>query len=548
MQLVFRLRAIAIAAGATGVALPPSVAADQRVLVQADDPAHERALMAIAHTGLRHEFVSSGNELTFSATLTGGQIQAMERLGARLQPVPEVHPMTRQRIYGAFRAPVRASGKPGIVCGNDICEKGENANSCPADCGGGDGDLTGRTCAPRDQREYQTLLLSGAGAGVAAGAGVRLLVIDTGVRRDHPDLAVASCRDVTGRRVKKNSCDDAIGHGTHVAGSAAANGGADGLGLFGAAPGAVLGVQKICTSRCFLDDLIQGIEDGVASFGPDIISLSFSAPEEQTLKNAIQAAVDGGVLFFTSAGNKGPDAGTITYPASDPNTIAVGMLDAARIANRISSRSAEDPESLAADETKVEFAGGGFVVESTASNGCYAVMTGTSMSTPSVAGFAAANWQPGITRQEAADATLDVLVVGTQDIHTALRNDAYGYVDDSGAGFDIVTGHGLPQAGGVDGSIMAKVVVFNKPVLGQDAEIDVTGPPEATFRIGATSPNGNWAYGEYTTDLAGYARVLLTAHTDAGQWLLTVDFGGGKDDFSPAHHSFVYSADVASAN
>ncbi len=36
-----------------------------------------------------------------------------------------------------------AHAKPGTECGNDICEPGENAKKCPADCGGGDpGDPT----------------------------------------------------------------------------------------------------------------------------------------------------------------------------------------------------------------------------------------------------------------------------------------------------------------------------------------------------------------------------------------------------------------------
>ena len=56
--------------------------AKSRVFVYADDAAHKRALIAIADRGLRHQFVSPGNELTFSAELTAGQIRARGRLGA----------------------------------------------------------------------------------------------------------------------------------------------------------------------------------------------------------------------------------------------------------------------------------------------------------------------------------------------------------------------------------------------------------------------------------------------------------------------------------
>ena len=36
----------------------------------------------------------------------------------------------------------KAPGKPGTSCGNGICEKGENAKKCPADCGGGEEPTT----------------------------------------------------------------------------------------------------------------------------------------------------------------------------------------------------------------------------------------------------------------------------------------------------------------------------------------------------------------------------------------------------------------------
>jgi len=44
-----------------------------------------------------------------------------------------------QRVQGfAFVDYRKNFGKPGTVCGNDICEQSENANNCAQDCGGGD--------------------------------------------------------------------------------------------------------------------------------------------------------------------------------------------------------------------------------------------------------------------------------------------------------------------------------------------------------------------------------------------------------------------------
>ncbi len=507
--------------------------AKSRVFVHADDAAHKRALIAIADRGLRHQFVSPGNELTFSAELTAGQIRAMERLGASIEAVPLATPMTRTRRYGALRKIVTPGAKPGTFCGNDICEPGENANKCPADCAAaGEEDPVDptRVCTPQDQREYQTLLLSGASAGTDAGDQIRLLVIDTGVNKDHPDLNVTFCRDATGRRIR-NKCNDQIGHGTHVVGSAAANGGADGLGLYGAAPGVTLGVEKICGAMfCFVDDMVRAIEDGLHNFdppyGPDVISLSFTSPDTDSLVNAIEHAVVGhGALFLAAAGNAGPGANTIGYPASDDNVVAVAMLDAARIVNRMSSRGSD-----------VELTGGGFVIESTSADGCYQIMSGTSMSTPSVAGFAAANWKGSNT------ATRDYLRdMAAEDINDEASLGSY---DGTGSGFDTSSGYGLPRTNkGEDGSIVSQPpiavdAVQGTVVPGQTVNINVDGLGEANYRIGVTSPSGDWTYGEFTTEADGTDALILTPWTDTGTWLLSVDFGGGATDFGPAFDTF----------
>ncbi len=516
--------------------------AKSRVFVHADDAAHKRALIAIADRGLRHQFVSPGNELSFSAELTAGQIRAMERLGASIEAVPLATPMTRTRRYGALRKIVTPAGK--AVCGNDICEPGENANKCSADCGaGGEEDPVDptRTCEPQDQREYQTLLLSGTSVAPPAANPVRLLVIDTGVNTEHPDLDVAFCRDATGRKIR-NKCDDQIGHGTHVVGSAAAYGGADGKGLFGTAAGAgvTLGVEKICGAMfCFVDDMVRAIEDGVDNFGPDVISLSFGSPQLDSLVNAIQYAVDSGALFLVSAGNEGPGANTISYPASDANTVAVGMLDAALIANRMSSRGSDDGDDTTIAAGEVELTGGGLVIESTSMDGCYQVMSGTSMSTPSVAGFAAANWQgtAALTRTYLQGTSVAVDIDNNSGVLA-------GY-DDTDEGFDTSTGYGLPRTTGYGTNGFTGAAVQATVNGDGTVGIAVTGPGNANYRIGVTSPSGDWTYAGFTTEANGTDALTLnlTTWTDLGTWLLTVDFGGGGSDFRAAFDTFVQTTD-----
>ena len=73
---------------------------------------------------------------------------------------------------------------------------------------------------------------------------------------------------------------------------------------------------------------------------------------------------------------------------------------------------------------------------------------------------------------------------------------------------------------------------------GQTVNIVVSGPANSNFRIGVTSPAGDWTFGEFTTDGSGSSALTLTPWTDPGTWLLTVDFGGGATDFGAAYDTF----------
>lgn len=205
------------------------------------------------------------------------------------------------------------------------------------------------------------------------GEGVRVGIIDTGCDLDHPEFAgrIVASQDSTG----KGTADDGHGHGTHVAGIVAAA--RDGRGVVGAAPKADLVIAKV------LADDGSGTDDQVAAGvrwcvqqGCDIINMSLGGPTpDESLYQAIKAAVAAGVVVVCAAGNSGPGEDTVAYPAHFPESIAVAAVDDRATRARFSSTGRE-----------VDCCAPGVEVISTYKGGSYLRMSGTSMAAPHVAG------------------------------------------------------------------------------------------------------------------------------------------------------------------
>lgn len=279
-----------------------------------------------------------------------------------------------------------------------------------------------RTCTPSVQKPWGVVKVNG-GSG---GAGVNVTVLDTGVNKNHLDLSVKLCKDATKSGIQ-NGCSDRNGHGTHVSGTIAANGGADGKGIFGVAPQANLWMVKVCGSggSCWSDDIATAIRYA-ADQGTNIISMSLGSNSESTLiRDAITYAVGKGVLVVAAAGNDGPEDGSIDWPGANAAVVAVGAIDSAEAVASWSSRGVNDGDYVK-EAREVEFGAPGVSVLSTWSNGCYATLSGTSMATPHVSGLAAKLWQgsAAATRQYLQD------MAKLHDLHTA--------------GDDTATGFGLP--------------------------------------------------------------------------------------------------------
>lgn len=243
-----------------------------------------------------------------------------------------------------------------------------------------------------------------------------IAIIDTGVDIEHPDLADniwTNPLEATGAEnadndnngfkndvhgwdfVNNSACmRDNNGHGTHCAGIAAAVGN-NGIGITGANPDAYIMPITVIQSDGTGDiaTIIKGI-DYAAANGADVISMSiggsaYSIAYEQALAKAYMTAV-----IVAAAGNDGcciypQHLGYTCFPAGFTFVLGVQATNNSGILAGYSNVDCDGPIYSAFNEEQLynyELAAPGTRILSTFPNGRYQYMSGTSMSTPLVAG------------------------------------------------------------------------------------------------------------------------------------------------------------------
>ncbi|HTH22080.1 MAG TPA: S8 family serine peptidase, partial [Nitrososphaeraceae archaeon] len=222
---------------------------------------------------------------------------------------------------------------------------------------------------------------------------VDIAILDTGVDLEHPDLNVYKNVNVI---AANQTGDDDNGHGTHVAGIAAAKD--NGIGVLGGAPGARIWSVKVCdgAGECKISNIIKGVEYVTQHADEiDVANISVETPLSPALNRAISASIKAGVTYVVAAGNYGHDAAT-TSPASNPDVITVSAIadsdgKCGGVGPAPDSKNTTD-DSFAPFSNfgpSVTIAAPGVSVLSTYLNGEYAVDSGTSMAAPSVTAAAA---------------------------------------------------------------------------------------------------------------------------------------------------------------
>ena len=234
----------------------------------------------------------------------------------------------------------------------------------------------------------------GSRIGTGTAVDVDIAVLDTGVNA-HADLQLAggvNCASDAGCTTAAYT--DNHGHGTHVAGTAAAKD--NGIGVVGTAPGArVWGVKVLGDSGGgSMSWFIAGLDWVVRKGGIEVVNASLGGLGAGALESqAVARATAAGVVVVVAAGNSNVDAAGTT-PANAPDAITVSAY---ADSDGVREGPARRPAAWR-DDTRATFSNFGAVVDvaapgvcitSTGRAGGYVTMSGTSMASPHVAGAAA---------------------------------------------------------------------------------------------------------------------------------------------------------------
>jgi subtilisin family serine protease len=223
-----------------------------------------------------------------------------------------------------------------------------------------------------------------AGDGSGAVSNVNVYIIDSGIYQ-HTDLNVVN--HVNFAKGKNRDCD---GHGTHVAGTAAATDNTSDV--VGAAPGAPLTGVKVlnCKGWGYDSDIIEGIDWVTANAAnaenaekPAVANMSLGGPPpSDALDDAVKNSATSGIFYSIAAGNDGDDA-----CGGSPERTGAGTNNG--IATVAATNKSDGETSWSNYGSCVDIWAPGAGILSTRMGGGTTTMSGTSMAAPHVAGGAA---------------------------------------------------------------------------------------------------------------------------------------------------------------
>lgn len=253
-----------------------------------------------------------------------------------------------------------------------------------------------------DRIDQPSLPLSKTYSYKSTGKGVRAYVIDTGVDTTHPEFggrAMSSFDAVGG-----DTTTACFRHGTHVAGTVGSK-------TYGVAKDVLIRSVRVlgCNGKGSWADVIEGVDWVRAhAIKPAVANLSLGGSKSEAVNTAVTKLSDSGVFVTVSAGNDFVDACNQS-PASAERVTTVASTN---VSDEISRWTDENGKLVGSNFGKcVQLYAPGSSIKSTAPDGAVATMSGTSMASPHVAGWAAVRMATATyDTSEWAFVNLDLLV------------------------------------------------------------------------------------------------------------------------------------------
>jgi hypothetical protein len=362
------------------------------------------------------------------------------------------------------------------------------------------------------------------------GTGVKVALVDTGVRSTHEDLTGgvdngANCVSATTNSqctTTVGATNDDNGHGTHVAGILAAHVN-NALGIAGSAPGVRILPVKVLDAAG--NGTYAGVAMGIlwaADHGAKVISMSLTGAqpaESDGVQSAINTALAKNITVIAAAGNNYYVSGSTTaidnskmYPASYPGVLSVGAIQDTTPYTRASFSNTTSNVGIVAP-------GNSIVSTYNASNTSYKTMSGTSMATPYVTAAAA--------MLLAKNSSLSPVQVITTLESTATHLDSDG------------TGTGLVNPIAALAAVPATTTTSTSTTTTNPlaSTSSTTSTTTTTVRVVQTSTPGYWVagrdgrvrnfglsfYGDRVGHTSGPVVAMAATKTHKGYWLATAN-------------------------
>jgi hypothetical protein len=304
------------------------------------------------------------------------------------------------------------------------------------------------------------------------GSGVIVAILDTGVDPNHEDLKGKLLPGWNSADGTTNTAD-VYGHGTKVAGTAAAtsNNGLGVAGVAGAASILPIRVTNSSDGSAYFSAIANGLT-WAADHGARVANISYDMlTTSASITSAAQYMVGKGGVVVGAAGNSGTDRGY----SDSPYIISVSATD-----------SGDNKASWSSFGDYVDVAAPGVGIWTTTNGGGYGAVSGTSFASPVTAGIVALMMA---AKPSLSPATLEQILESTA---TNLGNDA---------GWDTYYGFGR-----VNAAVAVQKAMEAEAADTQAPSVSITSPASGGKVAGLAAVNVS------ASDNVGVARVELHAN------------------------------------